>query len=91
MPHFPIVLLELGYTARNRSIKRDQLAKCDSARERQLRVHELVREHYMITTSRIAHFNKTLLKIFKYLMHKIGDWVWVYNAKATVRQVRANV
>lgn len=87
LPSFPITIFELGHTIGSQSLESDQLACCDLANDRQLRAYKLVREHHMITTSCTSRSNVTLVDTFlKRPSYKIGDWVWMYNAEATIRQ-----
>ena len=87
LPRFPIAILEHSTLAGNQSLDRDQLAYCDLVKDRQRRAYQLVREHDAIMFSRLARSNAKLLDTFhKRPRYTIGDWVWVYNPEATLRQ-----
>ena len=67
--------------------KQDQLLYFDIVRERQQHAFELVQESHLIAMSKLQRPNTKLLAILHKLPNfKVGNWVWIYNSKATVGQ-----
>ena len=65
----------------------DHLAYSDLSNDRQQRAYDLVREHHVLAVSRMDRRNSALSDALRPVpKFAVGDWVWVYNTAATIRQ-----
>ena len=87
LPRLPLTVIERRGARGHQGLERDQVEYCDLARDRQRLAYQLVREHHVIESSRIARANQALSDVFhKRPLYTVGCWVWVYNSKLAVRQ-----
>ena len=87
LPRLPLTIFDRLGTGGHQSLDRDQLDYCNFARDRQQRANQLVREQHALTVTRIEGRNSALTTaLLDRPSFKIGDWVWVYNTEATIRQ-----
>ena len=87
IPRLPLTIFKRTGVAGHQRLARDHLAYCDLASGRQLRAHDIVREHHARTVSRVERRTSVLSDALRAVpKFAIGDWVWVYNMAATILQ-----
>ena len=65
----------------------DHLAYSDLSNDRQQRAYHLGREHHVLAVYRMDRRNSALSDALRPVpKFAVGDWVWVYNTAATIRQ-----
>ena len=87
LPRLPFMIFERTGVAGHHSLVRDDLAYCDMVTDRQQRACDIVREHHVLTVSRVERRTSALSDALTPApKFAVGGWVWVYNTAATTRQ-----
>ena len=86
LPRLPFMIFERTGVAGHHSLVRDDLAYCDMVTDRQQRACDIVREHHVLTVSRVERRTSALSDALTPApKFAVGGWVWVYNTDATIR------
>ena len=87
LPRLPFMIFERTGVAGHHSLVRDDLAYCDMVTDRQQRACDIVREHHVLTVSRVERRTSALSDALTPApKFAVGGWVWVYNTAATIHQ-----
>lgn len=83
----PTVILELGHLAGNQSLECHRLAHRNMVKDHERCAYELVSERHALTVSHLALPDAKFLNLSQMRpRYTIGDWVWMCNVEATLRQ-----
>ena len=86
-PRLPLTIFERAGVAGHQRVARDHLAYCDLVTDSQQRAYDVVREHHALSDARVNHRNSALSDALRSVpKFDVGDWAWVYNTAATIRQ-----